>query len=84
MTFYVQYREDGKITATVQSFGKPPNHPRQLIFSEYVKTNRKRVNIDLLELEDIPPRVVPEIPAPVPLDTPPDKSILDKLIDGIF
>ena len=55
MTFYIQYNESGDVVATVQSFGKPPKHPRQLVFPEFIKTRGKRVNLERLELEDIQP-----------------------------
>ena len=76
MTFYIQYNESGDVVATVQSFGKPPKHPRQLVFPEFIKTRGKRVNLEQLELEDIPPRVVVE-------EIIPEIGILQKIMDGI-
>lgn len=53
MPFYVQYDELGNISATVGS-PSPPNCIRQLAFDDYVDTDNKRVNLETLQLEDIP------------------------------
>lgn len=57
MPFYVQYDELGNISATVGSL-YAPNCNRQLAFDDYVDTDNKRVNLETLQLEDIP--AVPE------------------------
>mgnify|MGYP001600103589 CR=1 FL=1 len=65
----------------------PPRHPRQLVFDSYVNLRNKRVNLEALVLEDIPPPPPPPLPEPAiieePTPPPPEKTILEKLLEGI-
>lgn len=54
MAFYVQFDEQGNITATVESYLPTPKHTMQLVFADYVNTDGKRVNLETRELEDAP------------------------------
>ena len=54
MTFYIQYDEAGNISGTVNT-PTPPDHPRQLAIEDgWIPTMGKRVNLETLQLEDIP------------------------------
>lgn len=53
MQTYVQYAADGTITGSVTS-ATAPVHPRQLTMPEFTDIWNKRVNLETLELEDIP------------------------------
>lgn len=52
---YVQYNEDGQITASVMTIGSAPDHPRQLAFETPVDIEGKMVDLVTLALIDIPP-----------------------------
>lgn len=56
MAFYIQYDpETGFINSTVNSSGEMPENENQLIIQEgWVPTEGKQVNLQTLELEDIP------------------------------
>lgn len=60
MTQYVQYDEDGNITAVVSSACSAPDCERQLAFEEPQDLRNKKVNTGTLELTDVAPEPIPE------------------------
>lgn len=56
MAYYVQYDEQGFISGTV-SAQTAPEHPRQLVFDAPVDTHLKKVNLQTMQFEQLPPYV---------------------------
>ena len=55
MTQYIQYDENGNITASVTSFGiSPPGHPRQLVLEKSIEIIGKKIDLGKLEIVDDP------------------------------
>ena len=54
MTQYIQYDEEGNITAAIMGSGSAPVHPRQLMLDVPITILNKRVDLDTLEIIDIP------------------------------
>lgn len=52
--FYIQYDEVGNISATVNTSSAAPIYPRQLSFDEPFSTSGKMVDINTLEIKDVP------------------------------
>lgn len=54
MTQYIQYDEEGNITAAIIGFGIAPEHPRQLMLDTPVDVAGKKIDVETGELVEIP------------------------------
>lgn len=55
MPQYIQFNDDGFITATVITDGEEPSMENQLVFDPPIDVSGKMVDINTLQLIDAPP-----------------------------